>query len=456
MRCVRGHAPSLGTVRIPVAHRHRSAPVPAVRARHVIPRAARAAAAETETSVGTQHVVCLSFDAVVECTAEVAIVAFEAARRFWPGKIPGDVSDYADVFAMAAPCLEESSSFEAALMVRVLAEENLCARTRFRLELKERKAQRLKLEAAESVKMRDAVTTKQRAKLRVAKHERERELTARREEYVKENERLRAGKRTRPLNLREVVAGWDEIKLHAAIKFGVELTTNVGWEGRVTQPTGLQSVVNEVREQFSTGGIVLSADDTMADGEDDLEDDDLVRGDDERRDETNENVPSSSSPKQQWLRSHSLHHGALEFMETCAARGHTVVVMGGPGRSAKQCRAVLTHLGVTVAAESEDGAVGFSGGFQGTEEGFRVNNSKTVKVVGTEYGSARGLAVAAMMLAHEQPWQRWHLVDASLAELTRIEASGLPETSAFTSQFASWTPVRIAFPKYQDCLTIQY
>ena len=89
-------------------------------------------------------------------------------------------------------------------------------------------------------------------------------------------------------------------------------------------------------------------------------------------------------------------------------------------------------------------------------EGFRVNNSKTVKVVGTEYGSARGLAVAAMMLAHEQPWQRWHLVDASLAELTRIEASGLPETSAFTSQFASWTPVRIAFPKYQDCLTIQY
>jgi hypothetical protein len=130
-----------------------------VRARHVIPRAARAAAAETETSVGTQHVVCLSFDAVVECTAEVAIVAFEAARRFWPGKIPGDVSDYADVFAMAAPCLEESSSFEAALMVRVLAEENLCARTRFRLELKERKAQRLKLEAAESVKMRDVRST---------------------------------------------------------------------------------------------------------------------------------------------------------------------------------------------------------------------------------------------------------------------------------------------------------
>jgi hypothetical protein len=45
-----------------------------------------------------------------------------------------------------------------------------------------------------------------------------------------------------------------------------------------------------------------------------------------------------------------------------------------------------------------------------------------------------------MMHAHEQPWQRWHLVDASLAELSRVASSGLEETSAFTSQFAAWTP----------------
>ena len=36
-----------------------------------------------------QEVVCLSFDAVVDATDEMCLVGFEAARRFWPGKIPG-------------------------------------------------------------------------------------------------------------------------------------------------------------------------------------------------------------------------------------------------------------------------------------------------------------------------------------------------------------------------------
>jgi hypothetical protein len=52
---------------------------------------------------------------------------------------------------------------------------------------------------------------------------------------------MTAGRTTRPLNLREVVASWDEIKLHASMKFGCELETNVGWEGLVVQPRGLQA-----------------------------------------------------------------------------------------------------------------------------------------------------------------------------------------------------------------------
>ncbi len=420
MAC-RGHAPSYGTVAVHLGLRRRSAPC--VRAREGIPRAASADVAETETSVKTQHVVCCSFDALVDATAEVSLVAFEAARRFWPEKIPGSASDYADVFAMLAPCLEESSSFEAALMVRVMAEENLAARTRFRLELKDRKQKRLKMEAAENQKMERAVTTKQREKLEEQKAEREQQLAKRREEYKKENERLRNGMRTRPLNLREVVAGWDEIKLHASIKFGVELETNIGWEGRTVQPAGLQSVVNDVREEFSVGCINLSQDDTGADDED--EDDDT--DDTEMEENVNE---ANLNPKETWLRSHNLHHGALEFIEACVKRGHEVVVLGGPGRSAKQCSEVLTHLGVEVEPDDEDAA-----------ESERENKSKRkCRVVGAEYGSARGLAVAAMMHEREQPHQRWHLVDASLAELTRVASSGLPQTSAFTAQFASWTP----------------
>jgi hypothetical protein len=215
-----------------------------------------------DTVVRTQHVVCLSFDSVVDATAEMTLVGFEAARRFWPGKIPGDAEDYADVFAMLAPCLEETSSFEAALMVRVLAEENLAERTRFRFQLRERKRARLAMEARENARMERATTTKGREKLREVAAERAEALKKRRREYALESERLRAGRSTRPLNLREVVAGWDEIKLAASVKFGVELETNVGWEGRTVQPAGLQAVVDEVRYRFSVGDIQLSVDDT--------------------------------------------------------------------------------------------------------------------------------------------------------------------------------------------------
>ena len=110
----------------------------------------------------TTHVVCMSFDTLVDATDEMCLVGHEAARRFWPKKIPGGPNDYADVFRMLMPCLEESSSFEGALMVRVMAEENIAERTRFRMMLKRRKAERLKMEAAERAAMERAVTAKQR------------------------------------------------------------------------------------------------------------------------------------------------------------------------------------------------------------------------------------------------------------------------------------------------------
>ncbi len=375
--------------------------------------------------------VCIAFDALVNATDEMALVGFEAARRFWPGKIPGDAEDYADVFAMLAPCLDESSSFEAALMVRVMAEENLAARTRFRLELRARKQARLRMEREENAKLERATTAKQRERLEALAAERAEALARRRNEYAEETERLRAGRRTRPLNLREIVAGWDEIKLHASMKFGVELETNVGWEGRTVAPAGLQATVDDVREAFAAGTMRLSADDARCPTDEDDDDDD-VSGDESFSEGEDEPSREAVCPKRRWLDSHTLHHGARAFIETCRARGHEVVVLGGPGRSAEQCAEVLAHLGVRVDAFSSRG--------DSLARGGEDKNRGTCRVVGAEYGSSRGLAVAAMMHAHEQPWQRWHLVDASLAELSRVASSGLEETSAFTSQFAAWTP----------------
>ena len=73
--------------------------------------------------------------------------------------------------------------------------------------------------------------------------------------------------------LREVVAGWDEIKLHASMKFGNRVETNVGWEGRTVAPAGLQAMVDDVREAFAAGTMRLSADDTNPDEEDEDEED---------------------------------------------------------------------------------------------------------------------------------------------------------------------------------------
>ena len=420
------------------------------RARHAIPRASSVEVADTVASVQTQHVVCVSFDAIVDATSEMALVGFEAARRFWPGEIPGEADDYADVFAMLAPCLDESSSFEAALMVRVMAEENLAARTRFRLELRARKQARLRMEKEENAKLERATTAKRRERLEALDAERAEALARRRKEYAEETERLRAGRRTRPLNLREVVAGWDEIKLHASVKFGNRVETNVGWEGRTVAPAGLQAMVDDVREAFAAGTMRLSADDTNPDDGDEEEEEDETetrKKRDVRRVSgaatrpTPPTPPRSAetvSPKRRWLDSHALHHGAGAFIETCRARGHEVVVLGGPGRSAEQCREVLAHLGVRVAEQCRTRDAGGARLF--SEAPSSDGPSGACRVVGAEYGASRGLAVAAMMHAHEQPWQRWHLVDASLAELSRVASSGLEETSAFTSQFAAWTP----------------
>ena len=423
-------APSRGTVAVPPRGARCLRPTAPGRARHATPRASSVEVADT-VALRRQHVVCIAFDALVNATDEMALVGFEAARRFWPGKIPGDAEDYADVFAMLAPCLDESSSFEAALMVRVMAEENLAARTRFRLELRARKQARLRTEKEENAKLERATTAKQRERLEALAAERAEALARRRKEYAEETERLRAGRRTRPLNLREIVAGWDEIKLHASMKFGVELETNVGWEGRTVAPAGLQATVDDVREAFAAGTMRLSADDARCPTDEDDDDDD-DSGDESFSEGEDEPSREAVCPKRRWLDSHTLHHGARAFIETCRARGHEVVVLGGPGRSAEQCAEVLAHLGVRVDA--------FSSRDDSPTRGGEDKNRGTCRVVGAEYGSSRGLAVAAMMHAHEQPWQRWHLVDASLAELSRVASSGLEETSAFTSQFAAWTP----------------
>ena len=305
----------------------------------------------------TTHVVCMSFDTLVDATDEMCLVGHEAARRFWPKKIPGGPNDYADVFRMLMPCLEESSSFEGALMVRVMAEENIAERTRFRMMLKRRKAERLKMEAAERAAMERAVTAKQRERFEAQATRRAAELVERRKEYKREMERMTQGRSTRPLNLREVVAAWDEIKLHASMKFGCDLQTDVGWEGLTVQPAGLQSVVNEVREAFGAGTVTLSRDDT---GDDDEEEEEACEEEMGPKDCEIEDGPEVESadarpPKERWLASHRLHHGAAEFLEACVGEGHEVLVLGGPYRSAACVRTVLSHLGVDVVTDKEEG-----------------------------------------------------------------------------------------------------
>ena len=409
---------------------------------------------------------CVSFDAVVDAADETCLVGVEAARRFWPRKIPGATSDYADVFRTLVPCLEESSSFESALMVRVMAEENLAARTRFREALRRRKARRLREEAAHEEKMRRAVTAKQRERLELEARERAAALERKRAEYRAENARLRNGMRTRPLNAREVVAGWEEIKVAAAIglKFGCDLETSVGWEGLVVTPRGLQATVNDVREAFAAGTIELTEDDTIDDDDDDDDEGEDGGGDDDDDDDEEgatrlEASPSSSaaaSPKDAWLACHALRPGASAFFEACREGGHRVVVLGGPGRSAAACREVLTHLGVDVedalaeneaeASDASDDASDVSDDALDASDASDASNasdgsaSGAVSVAGSETGVARGLAVAALMRASERPRQRWHLVDASLAELRRVRESGLPETAAFSAAHASWVP----------------
>ena len=382
----------------------------------------------------TTHVVCMSFDTLVDATDEMCLVGHEAARRFWPKKIPGGPNDYADVFRMLMPCLEESSSFEGALMVRVMAEENIAERTRFRMMLKRRKAERLKMEAAERAAMERAVTAKQRERFEAQATRRAAELVERRKEYKREMERMTQGRSTRPLNLREVVAAWDEIKLHASMKFGCDLQTDVGWEGLTVQPAGLQSVVNEVREAFGAGTVTLSRDDT---GDDDEEEEEACEEEMGPKDCEIEDGPEVESadarpPKERWLASHRLHHGAAEFLEACVGEGHEVLVLGGPYRSAACVRTVLSHLGVDVVTDK---------GEEGEEEeagSDQTRGSGTVRVVGAEEGTARGLVVGAYMREREMPWQRWHLVDSSLSELERVAKSEL--TDGFSAQYASWVP----------------
>lgn len=399
----------------------------------------------------TTHVVCMSFDTLVDATDEMCLVGHEAARRFWPKKIPGTPAEYADVFRMLMPCLEESSSFEGALMVRVMAEENIAERTRFRLMLKRRKAERLKAEAAERAAMERAVTAKQRERFELEATRRAAELAARREEYKREMDRMTAGRTTRPLNLREVVAAWDEIKLHASMKFGCDLQTDVGWEGLTVQPAGLQRVVNEVREAFGDGTVTLSRDDTADDDEEDDEEEELERvgdgmeearddgvGDDVHDDEADDD---GSTPKRRWLASHRLHHGAAEFLEACANEGHEVLVLGGPYRSAACVRTVLTHLGVRVD-QTETGS-NDEGSNTRAETNAKTNSTNgplvgRVRVVGAEEGTARGLVVGAVMREREMPWQRWHLIDSSLSELERVARSEL--TVGFKARYASWVP----------------
>ena len=124
----------------------------------------------------------------------------------------------------------ESAAFADAMRAEMASMAADAATAAVEAEKALREERRLREEAAHEEKMRRAVTAKQRERLELEARERAAALEWKRAEYRAENARLRNGMRTRPLNAREVVAGWEEIKVAAAMKFGCDLETSVGWE----------------------------------------------------------------------------------------------------------------------------------------------------------------------------------------------------------------------------------
>ena len=150
---------------------------------------------------GGKDVVVFAYDAIVDATREMTAVSHAVARARWPDNVPGEASSYVDAMRTMRRCLGESTSCEAVVMMRVIADEAIIGG-------------------------------------RTTSGGRPGPVFSREQRFER---------RTRPLTVDEIIASWPEIKLMSVMKWGEDLETSVGWDGRRMTPMGLQADVDAER-----------------------------------------------------------------------------------------------------------------------------------------------------------------------------------------------------------------
>ena len=179
------------------------------RRRRVARRAADASDAGDDDAIErSRDVVLFAYDAVVDATVEMTRVSHAVARERWPDNVPGDASSYVEAMRTMRRAIAESTSCEAVVMVRVIADEAIIGG---------------------------------------------RTTSGGRPGPVFSNEQ-RFERRTRPLTVDEIVSSWPEIKLMSVLKWGEEVESSVGWDGRRMMPAGLQASVDARRMETAADG----------------------------------------------------------------------------------------------------------------------------------------------------------------------------------------------------------
>ena len=170
------------------------------RANAVLARAS--SAGDGSSASASRDVVVFSYDAVIDATMEMTRVAHDVASERWGRDvIVGDCASYVEAMRQMRRCIPESTSCEGVVMLRVIADEAIIgART------------------TSGGRPGPVFSAEQRFE-----------------------------RRTRPLTVDEVVSSWPEIKLMSVLKWGEEVESTVGWDGRKMMPAGLQDAVDKVR-----------------------------------------------------------------------------------------------------------------------------------------------------------------------------------------------------------------
>ena len=290
------------------------------RRRRVARRAADASDASDDDAIErSRDVVLFAYDAVVDATVEMTRVSHAVARERWPEHVPGDASSYVEAMRTMRRAIAESTSCEAVVMVRVIADEAIIGG---------------------------------------------RTTSGGRPGPVFSNEQ-RFERRTRPLTVDEIVSSWPEIKLMSVLKWGEEVESSVGWDGRRMMPAGLQASVDARRME------------TTADGE-----------------------PGTSAGEQ------VVYEDLKPLLHAALARGSKVFVLNSRGRAVERCREIFRENGFEVA-EDVDGY--------------------GVCVIPTENFASRSLAAANLIATTARPGEHWHIIDGDMDELERFKDSDLGE-----------------------------